>query len=126
MTMTMPFTDSGKGGVKSFLSLIFLAAVVFCAFKIVPVYVDNYELQDYVNSVAVQATVQSPAVTSEAVQNEIVTKAVSLGLPVRSQDVKVSVSRTVLINLDYTVYVDLKLYVLPLHFTPSAENSNIT
>lgn len=122
----MPLTDSGKGGMQSFLSLVFLVAVVFCAFKIVPVYVDNYELQDYVNSVAVQATVQSPPVTSEAVQNEIVTKAVSLGLPVRSQDVKVSISRTVFINLNYTVYVDLKFYVLPLHFTPSAENSNIT
>jgi hypothetical protein len=110
---------------KAFISLVFLGAVVFCAARIIPVYMDNYELQDYINNVAVQATVQSPPITPEAVQKEIAAKADGLGLPVRLQDVSVSVGRTVVINLDYTVYVDLMFYHLPLHFTPSAQNSNI-
>ncbi len=119
-------SDAGKGGIKAFLSLLFLAAVVFCAIKIIPVYVNNYELQGYLNNVAVQATVQSPPATPAAVQNEILAKAESLGLPVERDNVKVSIGRTVRINIDYSVYVDLEFYTVTLHFTPSAENSNLT
>jgi hypothetical protein len=118
--------DSGKGAIKAILSLAFLVGVVFCAIKILPFYLDNYELQSYLNNVAVQATVQSPPLTVKAVQNEILIKAESLGLPVERGNIKVSISRTVRIELNYMVYVDLKLYTLTLHFTPSAENSDIT
>lgn len=118
--------DSGKGGLKALLSLIFLAAVVFCAVRIIPLYFDNYELQNFLNDVAVQATVQSPPMTTSSIQNEILAKSALLGLPVERNDIKVSISRTVRIALDYSVYVDLEFYTLTLHFTPSAENSNIT
>jgi hypothetical protein len=118
--------DSGKGGLKSFLALAFLAGVVFCAIRIVPAYLDNYELQTFLKDVAVQATVQSPPMTAESVQDEILTKTESLGLPVERKDIKVSLSRTVRIAIDYSVYVDLEVYTLTLHFKPSAENSNIT
>ncbi|HUZ46992.1 MAG TPA: hypothetical protein VMW54_10180 [Terriglobia bacterium] len=119
-------SDAGKGGIKAFFALLFLAAVVFCAFKIIPVYIDNYELQGYLDNLAVQTTVQSPVPTPAAVQNKILVEAESLGLPVERDDIKVSISRTVRINLDYSVYVDLKFYTVTLHFTPSAENSNLT
>jgi hypothetical protein len=111
--------------VKALLSLAFLGMVVFCAFKIVPVYVENYEFQDYVNQLAVEASVHQPQEAPEALKNDIYAKAESLGLPVERQDINVSVGRTVLIHVDYSVDVDLKVYTLLLHFTPSAENSNI-
>ncbi|HEX5410824.1 MAG TPA: hypothetical protein VFZ27_03090 [Terriglobia bacterium] len=41
------------------------------------------------------------------------------------QNRKVSVGRTVTIDVRYELYVNLKIYTLPLHFTPSAKNSNI-
>ena len=117
--------DSGKGGLRSFLALAFLAGVVFCAFRIIPVYLDNYQLQTFLRDLAVQATVQSPPMTVEAVQNEILAKTESLGLPVERKDIKVSLSRTIRIDLDYVVFVDLKFDTVTLHFTPSAENSKI-
>ena len=110
---------------KAFLSLAFLAIVGFCAFKILPVYLENYQLQDFVNNEAVQATVRQPQPRSEEVQTEIYSKAESLGLPVERQDIKVSVGQTVAIKVNYEVYVDLKIYTLPLHFGLSATNSNI-
>ena len=64
--------------------------------------------------------------TVEVVENEILAKASSLELPLERQNIKVSISRKVRIDLDYSVHVDLTLYTLALHFTPSAENSNIT
>jgi hypothetical protein len=110
---------------KAILSLAFLGMVAYCALKIVPVYVDNYQFQDYLNNTAVDATVRQPQPRPEDLQAAIYSKAESLGLPVERQDIKVSVGQTVTINVAYEVYVDLKIYTLPLHFTPSAKNSNI-
>lgn len=123
MNSMMAARDSGKGGIKAFLSLAFLAGVIFCAAEITPVYFENYELENYMNSVADQAAVHSPRITASTVQEEIFVKAESLGLPIERKDINVSIGRGVHINLDYWVYVDLKLYTVPLHFTPSAENT---
>jgi len=111
--------------VKALFSLVFLGVVLFCAIKIVPVYVENYELQDYMDQLAVDETVRSPQEKPDVVQHRILTKAESLGLPLELGDIKVSIGRTVLIDADYSVYVNLKFFMLPLHFTPSAKNSNI-
>ena len=110
---------------KTILSLAFLGGVFYCAFRIVPVYVENYEFQDYLNNMAVEATVKQPQPKPHDLVNAIYTKAESLGLPVERHDINVSVGRTVTIVVNYDVYVNLKLYTLPLHFTPSAQNSNI-
>ncbi len=110
---------------KAFLALAFLAIVGFCALRIVPVYIENYQFQDYLNNAAVDATVRQPQPKPEDLQADIYSKAESLGLPVERQDIKVSVGQTVVINVEYDVYVDLKIYTLPLHFSPSAKNSNI-
>jgi hypothetical protein len=110
---------------KAILALAFLGVVAFCALKIVPVYVENYQFQDYLNNAAVDATVRQPQPRPEDLQAEVYAKAESLGIPVERQDIEVSVGRTVTINVHYVVNVDLKLYMLPLHFTPSAQNSNI-
>jgi hypothetical protein len=111
--------------VKAFLSLAFLGIVAYCALKIVPVYVSNYQFQDYLNNTAVNATVHQPQPRPEELQAVIYSKAESLGLPVERQDIRVSVGQTVTIDVVYEVYVDLKIYTLPLRFTPSAKNSNI-
>lgn len=110
---------------KALLSLVFLGVVVFYAIRIVPVYVENYEFQDYLNHAVVEASVHQPQKTSEALKSGIFAKAESLGLPVERQDIQVSVGQTVKINVDYSVSIDLKLYTVSLHFTPSAKNSNI-
>jgi hypothetical protein len=110
---------------KAILALAFLGIVAFCALKIVPVYVENYQFQDYLDHAVVDATVRQPQPKPENLQAEIYSKAESLGIPVEHQDIKVSVGRTVTIQVWYEVNVDLKIYTLPLHFSLSAQNSNI-
>ncbi|MCL5670681.1 MAG: hypothetical protein M1423_05195 [Acidobacteria bacterium] len=56
---------------KAILALAFLGIVAFCAIKIVPVYVENYQFQDYLNSAAVDATVRQPQPRPEDLQAEI-------------------------------------------------------
>ncbi len=47
------------------------------------------------------------------------------GVPVTADDVTVTVTSRISISLDYSVPVDLKVYTLMLHFTPSAENRSL-
>ncbi len=117
----MRHTDSGRGYPRAIFALLVVAAVAFVALKTIPVYVHNYELQDFIRQLAIRATVDRTSV--EAVQNDILEEARELDLPIVRDDVKVVVSSYgVTINLDYTVPVDLNVYVLQLHFTPSASN----
>ena len=116
-------SESGKGRVKLVFALLFLAALAFALIKIVPVYVSNYELNDDIHQLAVQATVDRS--TAAAVQNRVVEYAKDLGLPVASENVTVQVGTRVTISVDYVVPIDLKVYILELHFTPSADNKAI-
>ena len=117
-------SESGKITIKTILSLAFLAAVIFTAVKTIPVYVNNYELRDYVEN-------QTPfwltqRATAEAIQKNILAKAADLDLPLEKDDLKISANQNnVTVNVDYQVPVDLKVYTLPLHFTFSKGNSAI-
>jgi hypothetical protein len=122
----MEHEDSGAGRLKAILILLFIAFVIYCGIKIIPVYVENYQLQDYVRGLAVDATVAYPPATVEGVTNKVLDRARDLGLPVTVDDVQVAIGHTVTINIDYRVPIDLKFYTFTLHFTPSATNTHLT
>jgi hypothetical protein len=117
----MQRSDSGSGTVKAYLSIAFLVAVLYCGFKIIPVYVNSYELQDYIQQ-------QNPfwvaqRTPADAIRAHILAKAKDL--PVDPENVKVEVGGGVKVDVDYTVPVNLKVYTLNLHFTPSAQNRQL-
>ena len=117
-------SESGGGRVKTFLVLMFLVAVVYGSFKILPVYVNSYELEDFIRQQnPFWLTQRAP---SDTVRNVILAKARDLDLPISADQVKVEAGGgRVTVSLDYTVPVDLKVYTLNLHFTPSAENRQL-
>jgi hypothetical protein len=119
-------TDSGRGYTKAIATLAVLSALGFAAVRILPVYVRAFELQDHLRQLAIEAMAgQHPSV--ESLRNNVLAKAQDLELPVKSADVKiVYTTGRISIALDYTVPVDLKVYVLKLHFTPSADNRSLT
>jgi uncharacterized membrane protein len=117
-------SDSGQGRFKGLLWLAFLAAVIYCAFRIIPVYVDNYQLEDYIQTQTPFWLTQHA--TAEQVRDNILAKAQDLELPLFKEQVRVDASAArVGVKIDYVVPVDLKVYILQLHFTPSAENRSI-
>jgi cell division protein FtsL len=123
MGETMRRSDSGKSTVKAVLSIAFVFAVAYSAIKIIPVYVSSYELQDYIRQQnPFWVTQRTPA---DAIRNHILAKAKDLDLPVEPDQVKVEVGGGVSVQLDYTVPVNLKVYTLNLHFTPSADNRQL-
>ena len=119
----MQLSERGAGYFKLFFAIIFLVVVAFIAFKVIPVYVNNYELTDDIHQLAIQATVDHSS--AEAVQNKVLEYAKGLSLPVKRENVTVRVGNEVTIDIDYTVPIDLKVYMLQLHFTPSAANRQI-
>lgn len=119
----MRVSEKGRGNVKFFFALIFLAIVAFVAIKVIPVYVNNYELNDDIHQLAVQATVDHSS--AEAIQDKVLGYAKELGLPVQRENITVRAGGDVSIDIDYTVPIDLKVYTLELHFTPSALNRQL-
>ncbi len=115
--------DDGKGKLKALFALAVLAATIYLCIKIIPVYVNNYDLHNHIQDLAITATVSR--MSADKITKDVVAYADDLGLPVSADNVKVSVGGTVTIDLDYTVPIDLRFYTLMLHFTPSAQNRQI-
>jgi hypothetical protein len=120
----MQRSDAGAATIKTILTLAFLVCLIYASIKIIPVYVNSYELEDFVRQ-------QNPfwltqRASPDAIRNHILGKARELELPISAEQVDVEASSaSVTVNLDYTVPVDLKVYTLKLHFTPSARNKSL-
>ena len=109
---------------KAVLSLAFLAALIYFGVKTIPVYVNDYELDDYIQNQA--PFWQTQHTSADEVRKNVLAKAQDLGLPLAAEDVTVQVNPyKVTVTLDYHVPVDLKVYTLQLHFTHSSENRSI-
>lgn len=105
-----------------FTAVIVLA--IFLAFKLVPPYVSEYQLQDKMQEQARFGIVNR--YSEEQVRDNVFKVAQDLELPIKREDIKVSVSlATVKISLEYTVPVDLLFYSTDLHFSPSSENKSL-
>jgi len=114
----------GEGKLKAIIYTAILVAAVFSAVKIIPAYVNEYQLSDKIQETARFAVVNR--YTEEQVRDEVYKTVQDLSIPVKREDIKVSVSRAIVtISLDYSVPVDLLVYQLTLHFTPSAENKSL-
>ena len=116
--------DAGRGHAKALFTLLVLALVVYAGVQIVPVYVNNYQLADYLRSQTPFWLAQHSS--SEMVQKAILAKAQDLNLPIRAEQVKVEATGgRVTVTIDYTVPIDLKVYTWPLHFTPTSESRSL-
>jgi len=96
--------------------LVILAAI---GIVLIPPYIENWKLQRYVNEL-----VEDPgtaALQPEIIRAKIVSRAASLGLPVRDGDVQIArVQDAIRINVLYLVHVDVAGYTVDLHFRPTA------
>jgi hypothetical protein len=112
-------TETGGVHIKLIITLIILAAAAYVAFQAVPVYMHNYELSDYANSLALD--VVSNRIKADEVPADVVQRSGELNLPVELGDVSVDAEETVVrIHVAYTVLVNLKVYTWPMHFSISA------
>jgi hypothetical protein len=117
----------GQRGEGKFKAIAITAIIVFLgysAFKLLPPYIAEYQLADKMQEQARFAVVNR--YTEEQIRETIFKEAQDLDVPIKKEEIKVLASSSVVrISLDYTVPVDLLVYKMELHFTPSSENKSI-
>jgi hypothetical protein len=118
-------SQRGGGTIKAILWTAILIYGAFVAYKILPAYVAEYQLADKMQEQARYANVNR--YTEEQVRDNIFKVVQDLDIPVKREEIKVVANQALVkIEMDYTVPVDLLVYHLNLHFTPSSENKSLT
>lgn len=113
--------ESGGAKVKAIVWSAVLFFIAYSAFKLIPVYIAEYQLADKMQEEARFAVVNR--YNEEQIRETIYHEVQDLDIPAKKEEIKVLASpQVVRISLDYTVPVDLLIYRMQLHFTPSSEN----
>jgi len=111
----------GEGNLKAVMFLVVLGVIGYLLVKIVPHYVNDYQLHDTMVSEArfFAARQIKPDAVREVVWKEIM----DLRIPAKREDILVSeMGHTAHVEVKYTIAVELPGYTLNLNFNPTAES----
>ncbi|MSO21489.1 MAG: DUF4845 domain-containing protein [Acidobacteria bacterium] len=123
--MPKPNKERGFITVTGVIMIFVLVAVIFAAFRLLPPYINNYQLQDSITNIAHTSTYDRS--TSVDVHRMVMESARDIGIALQPNQVFAEKANpNVNIDIDYSVTVDLIVKQLDLHFTPSAGNKIIT
>ncbi len=122
------YDHRGEGRLKAIIWTVILVLVGYTCYKIVPIYVAEYQLQDKMQETARYASALRQ--TDEQIRDAVFREIQDLNIPVRREAIKIenieSNGRRVRISVDYTTPLDLFFYHTDLHFTPTSENKSLT
>lgn len=114
----------GDGRLKAIVYTVVVVFGFYAAYKLIPPYMAEYQLSDKMQEEARFAVVNRHG--EEQIRETIFKEAQDLEIPITREEIKVAASASVVkISVDYTVPVDLMVYKMELHFTPSSENKSI-
>jgi len=117
-----------RGGAKFnfLLTVLVLGTIGYAGFKVVPAYVDDYQFQDFIQQESRFALAGYPKKSPDDIRNDVIKKARELDLPLKSEDIRISVSPTsVDVSADYSVTFDLSVYQWSHDFHHHADNHSI-
>lgn len=102
---------------RTALGIILAAALAYVLLMLIPPYFQNSRFQRYLEDAV------SRPVSPEMLKADIVNRAAQMGLPLREGDVRMTptAGNGLKVDIVYINRVDLKLYMVDLHFRPSAE-----
>lgn len=117
--------ERGGGKLNLLLTLIILGGLVFSGVKIIPIYVNNYELQDSMETEARFAVANRA--TPVQIRQDVWKKIVQLGVPAKQDNLKITYGQdgAIQLTLDYTVSIDLLVYQWNKDFHIKADNRSI-
>jgi len=118
--------ERGGSKLNFLITLAVLGAIGYAGFKVVPAYVNDYQFQDWIQQESRYALSGYPKKSTDDIRNDVIKKAKELDLPIKSEDIRVSVSNTnVDISADYSVTFDLSVYQWTHDFSHHADNHTI-
>lgn len=113
--------ERGEGRLKGILIVVIVVLAIYAAWKVVPVYVNDYQLSDRMQEQARYAVVNR--YTEDQIRDNIFKVVQDLDIPAKRDDIKVVSNNSVVkISLEYTVPVDVLLYHTDIHFSPNSED----
>ena len=115
----------GGGKLSTILVLLVVAAAVYGAVKVIPAYVANYELEDFMRTEARFAVVYRR--TPEVVRQSIFKKMQELEIPAGIESVRVETRmNSTIITVTYSVEVDfLGMFKFNLNFEPTTDERRV-
>ncbi len=117
-------SQRGEGKLKAIIYTVILIAAVYAAVKIVPAYVAEYELKDKITEQARFAVVNR--YTEDQIRDIIFKVVQDLDIPANREDIKVqNTNHGIMITVNYSVPVDLKVYKTELSFSPTSEGRDL-
>ena len=116
----------GGAKIKFALTMIILGAMAFSAWKVVPSWFANYQLQDAITTEARFATSTFPKKTADDIRDDVYKKAQELGVPVKKEDIQVTMDGNLIaISLAYSVTFDLAVTQITHQFNLHADSRPI-
>ena len=113
--------QQGEGNIKFLIVLVILGAIAYVCFKMVPPYVNNYQLED--TCVAESRMFAAHQKTEDRVRAAVFSELQGLGINVPREAVKVEIlGHRVRVSVDYTVVVNVFGADINLQFNPSGES----
>ena len=114
----------GEGRLKAVIYFTVLILGVLAAIKVVPAYVNDYQLKDKMSEQARFGVVNH--YTHDQIKDNIYRTIQDLDIPAQRDDVKVEdTNHGILITVNYTVPVDMLVYKTDLNFSTSSEGRDI-
>lgn len=121
--------ERGAGKIAGLMFFVFIAIAVYIGIKVVPVYVNNYQFQDALQSEARFAITNRRQ--PDDIRNDIWKKIVELQIPVDKKDIQIKYpgggGPMALVDIDvpYSIDVEFPGYTLQLNFKPHGDNHSI-
>jgi len=117
-------SQKGSGRLKAIIWTVLLVSFVYVCIQVVPLYVDDYQFRDSMETAARFATVRHES--PEEIRANLFKEAQKADMPVALQDIKVADRNgRIDISANYSVVVDLHVYQWKLNFHPSASSDRL-
>lgn len=113
--------ERGEGRLKGILIVVIVVLGIYTAWKVVPVYVNEYQLSDKMQEQARYAVVNR--YTEDQIRDNVFKVIQDLDIPAKREDIKVVSNNSVVkISLEYSVPVDVLMYHTDIRFSPNSED----
>lgn len=108
---------------KALIGVFIVVAFFYLAWKIMPPYIEEYQFQEEIQSIA-RNNEYSP-LDENGIRDQVKRKINDIGVPLNPESVAIIKAGTdVTIGANYTVHVDAVLYPFDLSFHPATKNGD--
>jgi hypothetical protein len=108
--------------IKSLLAFVIVMGFAYACYVVGPPYFNNYQFQDDLKTEV--RFLQNGGKSDDDIKAEVIKKALDENLTITPQQIKITrLNKTITVDVNYTVHVDMPGYSTDLDFHPTASNT---